>query len=110
MEESCDAEHRLHAALMDEPRRAVAATELEALRDPDARDNYRILLGFRDRLIRADALEACYACLFQSGNVDVPPLFIEQLAHVILRNALDGCEEPLRLRGGGSSFANRERA
>ena len=28
----------------------------------------------------------------------MPPLFIDQLAHVILRNILDGCDDPLRLR------------
>src|SRR5262249_53348552 len=31
-------------------------------------------------------------------NVKTPPLFLNQLVHVILRNALDGCEDPLVLR------------
>ena len=30
--------------------------------------------------------------------IDVPPMFVDQLAHVILRNILDGCDDPLRLR------------
>lgn len=107
-EESCDAERRLHASLMREPRRAVAAAELEALRDADARDNYGMVLRFRDRLIGAETLEACYAGLFQAGNVNVPPLFIEQLVHVILRNVLDGCEEPLRLRAGELFFRDQK--
>ncbi|MBI3371942.1 MAG: hypothetical protein HY017_09335 [Betaproteobacteria bacterium] len=108
VEESCDAEHRLHAALMHDPRRAVPVADVEALRDADARDNYRILLRFRDRLIGAESLEACYAGLFHAGNVDVPPLFIEQLAHVILRNILDGCEEPLRLRAAELFFREQK--
>lgn len=49
VEESCDAEHALHEALMHEPRRTVAPTELEAVADADARQNYRILIRFRDR-------------------------------------------------------------
>jgi hypothetical protein len=97
VEESCDAERGLHAALMQAPRRAVADAEIEALADDDARHNYRVLLRFRDRLLAAGTVEGCYMGLFK-GAVDVPPLFIAQLAHVILRNLLDGCEQPLRLR------------
>ena len=108
LEESCYAEHRLHAALMRDPRRSVSADELQAVRDADARDNYDIVLRFRDRLIGAETIEACYAGLFQAGNVSVPPLFIEQLAHVILRNVLDGCEEPLRLRAAELFFREQK--
>lgn len=97
VEESCDAERRLHASLMAAPRRAVADAELAALADADARHNYRVVLKFRDRLLAAGTVEGCYMGLFK-GTVDVPPLFIGQLAHVILRNLLDGCEDPLRLR------------
>ena len=97
IEESCDAERRLHAALMQAPRRAVAAAELDAIRDEDARHNYRMVLRLRDRLVAAGTVEGCYLGLFQAG-VDLPPLFIEQLVHVILRNVLDGCEDPLQLR------------
>ena len=39
VEESCDAERRLHAALMAAPRRAVPQAEIEALADEDARHN-----------------------------------------------------------------------
>jgi hypothetical protein len=97
VEESCDAERRLHAALMQAPRRAVPQAELEALADADARHNYGVLLKFRDRLLAAGTLEGCYMALFKDA-VDVPPLFVGQMAHVILRNVLDRCEDPLRLR------------
>jgi hypothetical protein len=82
---------------MEAPRRAVPPAELDALADADARQNYRLLLGFRDRLLAAGTVEGCYMSLFK-GEVDVPPLFIEQLAHVILRNILDGADDPLQLR------------
>ena len=90
VEDSCDAELRLHACLMDDPRRAVTQQEIDAIADGDARDNYRILLRFRERLLEAGTVEGCYMNLFK-GDVDVPPLFVEQLAHVILRNLLDAC-------------------
>ena len=97
VEESGDAERRLHAALMAEPRRGVPEQELNEIEDPDARENYRVVLNFRDRLLSAGTLEGCYMNLFK-GAVDVPPLFVEQLVHVLLRNILDGCDDPLRLR------------
>ena len=98
VEESCEAERALHAALMDAPRQAVEPAALEAIADADARDNYRIVLRFRDRLLDAGTLEGCYLKLFQGSGVDVPPMFVDQLAHAILRNILADCEDPLQLR------------
>jgi hypothetical protein len=106
-EESCDAELALHAALMAAPRRAVTAAALERLADEDARHNYRVLLNFRDRLLAAGTVEGCYMSLFK-GPVDVPPLFVEQLAHVILRNVLDGSDDPLRLRAAELFFREQK--
>ena len=107
VEDSCGAELRLHACLMDDPRRAVAQQEIDAIADGDARDNYRILLRFRDRLLEAGTVEGCYMKLFK-GDVDVPPLFVEQLAHVILRNLLDACEDPLQLRAAELMFRDQK--
>ena len=107
VEDSCDAELRLHACLMDDPRRAVTQQEIDAIADGDARDNYRILLRFRERLLEAGTVEGCYMNLFK-GDVDVPPLFVEQLAHVILRNLLDACEDPLQLRAAELMFRDQK--
>ncbi len=107
VEESCDAELALHAALMSEPRRVVSNDELKSLKDKDAEDNYRTVLDFRDRLVAAGTLEAFYMNLFK-GKVDIPPLFIEQLAHVIVRNILDGCDDPLRLRAAELFFRDQK--
>jgi hypothetical protein len=104
--ESCYAERALHAELLDNPRLAVDAQRLDTLSDPDARENYRIVLAFRDRLIAADTIEACYRGLFEDGGspVPVPPLFVDQLAHVILRNILEDCEDPFRARAAELLF------
>jgi hypothetical protein len=107
VEESDDAERELHASLMEEPRRRVSQRELDAIEDPDARDNYRLVLRFRDRLIQAGSVEGCYLGLFR-GAVDIAPLFIEQMAHVILRNILDGCDDPLRLRAAECLFRDQK--
>jgi hypothetical protein len=107
VEESCDAERRLHAALMQAPRREVPAGEIEALADADARHNYRMLLKFRDRLLAAGTVEGCYMGLFK-GAIDVPPLFIAQLVHVILRNLLEGCDDPLQARAAELFFREQK--
>jgi hypothetical protein len=107
VEESCDAERALHASLMADPERAVAEKDLQAIEDEDARDNYRVVLRFRKRLLDAGTVEGCYMALFK-GAVDIPPLFIEQLVHVILRNVLDGCDDPLRLRAAELFFRDQK--
>jgi hypothetical protein len=107
VEESDDAERALHASLMEFPRKRVAESEIDAIGDADARDNFRVVLRFRDRLLEAGTVEGCYAGLFK-GTVDVPPLFIEQMAHVILRNILDGCEDTLRLRAAELFFREQK--
>lgn len=107
VEESNDAERALHAALMDDPRRPVQEKELLAIEDEDARDNYRVVLRFRRRLLEAGTVEGCYMNLFK-GPVDVPPMFVEQLVHVILRNVLDGSDDPLRLRAAELFFREQK--
>ena len=108
MEESCDAERALHAAMMEAPRRAVTEADLSAIVDEDARDNYKVVLRFRERLLAAGTIEGAYLELFRSGGVDIPPLFIEQMVHVILRNVLDGCEQPLQLRAAELFFRDQK--
>jgi uncharacterized protein DUF6352 len=107
VEDSDDAERALHAALMAEPRRPVAKSELLAMGDADARHNYETVLKFRDRLLAAGTLESCYRSFFR-GPVDTPPLFLAQMAHVILRNILDGATDPLRLRAAELFFREQK--
>jgi hypothetical protein len=104
VEESCDAERGLHAALFANPREAVGADRLARLADADARDNYRVLLGFIDRLVRAGSVEDCYLGLFLEERVPVPALFIDQLAQVLVRHLLTEAAEPLAARTGEILF------
>lgn len=104
VEESCDAELALFDALMGDPRLKVDDARLATLADPDARDNYRVMLGFRDQLIAAGTVEACYLNLARNGAAGIPPLFMDHMAHVIARNMLDGCDDPIRLRAAELLF------
>lgn len=102
--EACAAERALHASLLAAPRRRVADAEIAALADPDARENWQVWLGFRDHLLAHPTVEAGYAALFRRDLAGTPPLFLAQLAQLILRNALDGCEDPLVLRAAELFF------
>ena len=104
VEESCDAERALHGELLAAPAMAVPAARLDELADGDARDNYRVVLQFIERLGRAGTVEACYMALFGKEQVSIPALFIDQMAHIVLRNILEGCEDPMRARAAEMLF------
>jgi len=104
VEESCDAERALYASLVENPSRPVEVQDLSALADPDARENYQVLLGFRDRLTNAGSVEACYQSLFSSGDVTLPEMFIDQMVHVIVRNILDVVTDPFQARAAELLF------
>ena len=101
--EACDAERRLHAALLVEPRRSVTSAEISAIKDADARENWEVMLGFRAVLLAHPTLEAAYLDIIRN-NRKVPHIFLNQLVHVILRSALEGCEDPYILRAAELFF------
>jgi hypothetical protein len=92
---------------MQNPSRTIDEKELQAIEDADARDNYRIVLRLRQKLLDAGTVEGCYMNLFRAP-VDLPPMFIDQLAHVSLRNILDGCDDALRLRAAELFFREQK--
>jgi hypothetical protein len=108
VDESGPNERALHQALLDDPRRDVDAVSLAGIEDADARDNYRVLLGFLGKLKRAASVESCYVEVFSGGNVAIPPLFVDQLAQIIVRNVLEGCEDPLELRASELFFREQK--
>ena len=103
-EDACAIERRLHRELLANPRRPVELGEVAEIADADARENWQFVLAFRDLLLRHTTLEAAYLALIRSGSVQLPPLFVNQLVHVILRNALDGCEDAFVLRAAELFF------
>ncbi|MGL4974851.1 MAG: DUF6352 family protein [Bosea sp. (in: a-proteobacteria)] len=103
-EEACDAERALHARLLASPRASVSEAEIAALADPDAQENWRFLVKWRDRLLAAPTLQGAYATMIRKGVADVPPLFLDQLVQVILRSALDVCEDPFVVRAAECFF------
>lgn len=103
-EEACACERALHTSLLTAPRRPVDATEIDQIDDADARENWHFLMAFRDHLLTHHTIEASYLALVKHSSVSVPPLFMAQMVHLILRNALDGCEDTLMLRAAELFF------
>jgi len=107
--EACAAERALHRSLLKAPRRPVSRDETAALADSDARENWEVALAFRDRLLVAGTVEGAYLDLVRSGPGATPPVFLDQLVHLILRNALDDCDDPYLLRAA-ELFFRKQRA
>jgi len=107
VEESGEGELRLHAQLMADPRREITEQDLQTVEDADARDNYRVILKFRQKLLDAGTVEGCYMSLFKAP-IDIPPMFVDQLVHVVLRNILDGTDDALQLRAAEVFFREQK--
>lgn len=98
----------LYNKLRTMPRAAVAARELAELADTEVRDNYRLFLDLRDRLIAGGSLEKTYLSLFKTGSMTLPALMLDHLAHAILRNILADCDDPIALRAAELFFRTQK--
>jgi hypothetical protein len=105
--DACVVERALYRALSSDPWRPIADVEIDSIADMDARENWQFMIALRDRLADYRTLEATYTALAREG-VRLPPLFLDQLGHLILRNALDQCDDPYMLRAA-ELFFRRQR-
>ena len=102
--DACAAERALHEALLADPWRPVGNEEIAAVADADARENWELMIAFRDHLSRHETIEAAYLDLVRVNAAKTPPIFLNQLVHLILRNLLDGCDDPFVLRAAELCF------
>ena len=103
-EESCPAERALHARLSKDPFAEVSEADFEPIVDRDVVHNYRAVLAFRAFLAQYPTLEAAYLAIVRGAKIDFPPLFVEQLTQIILRNILDGESDTLKIRAAECLF------
>jgi len=106
--ESCAAEHALHQHLLESPRADITDAEITAMADEDIQENYRVWLRYRARLLAASSLESFYMSLFRGDGVDVPPLFVMQLAQIFVRHILGEDAHPLEVRMGELFFRTQK--
>jgi hypothetical protein len=103
-DEACDAERALHARLMAEPRADVTKADIAALADPDARENWELILELRARLLGAPTLEGAYARIARDGAGRLPPLFLDQIVHLLARAAIEDEGDPFVARAAEILF------
>jgi hypothetical protein len=101
--DACAAERRIHAALLADPRQLIALPDIACIADADARENWQMMIAWRDHLKSHETLEAAYLDIAR-GSVRFPQIFIDQLVHVILRNILDDCEDAFVVRAAELLF------
>lgn len=104
IETSCAAEIALHDALMEDPFLDVPGPRLAEIADKDAAENYGYVLALREVLRAAGTVEGAYLRLIRGPRVVLPPVFLDQLVHLILRNALKDASDPMRLRAAEVFF------
>jgi hypothetical protein len=101
--EACPAERQLHDNLLGNPRQAVTASQIAAIADADARENWEMMVAWRNHLVRHGTLEAAYLEIVRR-NIKLPQVFVGQLIQVILRNALNDCADTFILRAAEMFF------
>lgn len=101
-------ERKLHARLVAEPAARIEPGAVAAIEDPDARENWTEFLRFRDRVLGAPTLEACYVDLYRRAEVDLAPPFVDALVQAIVRGMLEGTRDPWICRAG-EMFFRRQR-
>jgi len=102
-------ERELHTRLLLDPRVDVSDSDLAAVEDEDARENWEHFLRFRARVLRFATVEQAYVDLYlEGGEVDLAPFFVDAMAQAIVRAALDGTADPWLCRAG-EMFFRRQR-
>ncbi len=107
VETSCEEEVKLFEELMADPFMEVSAARLKKLADQDAAYNYEVVLRFRAHLMEAGTIEGAYLKMMRADQADIPPVFIDQMVHLIARNVLKDCDDPIRLRAGEIFFRDQ---
>jgi hypothetical protein len=105
--EACPAECRLHRDLLVDPRRPVEKSWVSAITDGDARENWRMMIAWRDHLVKHRTLEAAYLASIRH-NIKLPHVFMRHLTQAILRNILDDGEDVFILRAAEMLFRPQE--
>ena len=104
IEESCEAEIELHKKLVEAPFIKVEKGDLDSIKDKDVVFNYEVILKFREFLSNYATLEAAYLAISRGQSINFPPLFVDQLVQIILRNILNENSFALQVRASELFF------
>jgi hypothetical protein len=102
-QDACAAERALHQALLAHPRQPIEPWQIAAIADADARENWELMIAWRDHLTGYPTLEAAYLAIVRD-ELKFPRIFLDQLVQVILRNIFDDCDDVFVLRAAELLF------
>ena len=105
--DACVAERALHRNLLIDPRQPVAPRQIAAIADEDARENWALMISWRDHMVGHATLEAAYLAIVRH-DLKFPHIFLNQLVQVILRNVLDDCDDAFVLRAAELFFRSQK--
>jgi Family of unknown function (DUF6352) len=105
--EACAAERALHHTLLLDPRQPIDSGQLARIADQDARENWQTMIAWRDHLLRHRSLESAYLEIVRR-KMKFPHILVNQLVQVIMRNALDGCDDVFMLRAAEMYFRTQK--
>ena len=105
--DACPVERRLHDSLLGNPRQVVASSQIAGIADPDARENWEMMIAWRDHLVRHGTLESAYLEIARR-NIRLPQILVGQLIQIILRNALNDCTDAFILRAAEMFFRQQK--
>jgi hypothetical protein len=106
-DEACAAELALHQSLLSNPRQTVGPERVAAIIDADARENWSLMIAWRDHLAAYTSLESAYLAIVRL-QLKFPRIFLDQLVQVILRNILDDCDDVFMLRAAELLFRSQK--
>jgi hypothetical protein len=106
-DEACSAELALHQSLLSNPRQAVEPERVAAIIDADARENWSLMIAWRDHLAAYASLESAYLAIVRL-QLKFPRIFLDQLVQVILRSILDDCDDVFMLRAAELLFRSQK--
>jgi Family of unknown function (DUF6352) len=105
--DACSAELELHQVLLSNPRQTVEPGRIAAITDADARENWSLMIAWRDHLAAYASLESAYLAIVRQ-QLKFPRIFLDQLVHVIMRNILDDCDDVFMLRAAELFFRGQK--
>jgi hypothetical protein len=107
IEDSCDAELALHKKLLETPFANIEKQELNNIKDKDVVFNYEVILRFREFLSKYPTLEAAYLAIARGHVINFPPLFVDQMVQIILRNILNENSFAMQIRASELFFRSQ---
>jgi len=105
VETSCEQEHKLFESLMETPSVEISESDLQKIEDKDTIENYKIILTFRDHLLKYKTIEQAYLALFHEElKLPIPNMFIIHMVHLIISGLLEKEKNPFIVRASEILF------